>query len=465
MRCLALLATANALQQRYFASTARGCEPYLADELESIGASRVEVGRSGVRFDGDTSIGYKALIHARTATKVLEVLAWRNGVETAADLYNLGRDVPWPDLMDVEGTLRVDATLTGGVAPALAHSHFSSLTLKNAVVDSFRGENQLGRRPSVAKDGCDVPLHLFLDRDRCTLYRSLSSESLHKRGYRARTSHRAALRPTVAAAMLYGARWPQRSRNGEALCDPMCGSGTFLIEAALMARNVAPGLQRVDGEGFACERWKDFDGDAWHAVLREARAQVLDTCPSRIMGADAHAGAAGLARDGLKNAGVEHDVTIEVADCLAWAPDTKPSVVISNPPWDGRLEGADAAWTALRSFLKREAGGGVAHLLTGNMPVTRNLMMRASKKKKLATGGVDLRCLTYEIRGGDVDSAPQIARKDVPLWHAPPRSSYEKLTVVVLKEKLRARSLKVSGRKAELVDRLLEADARVLEGA
>ena len=223
MRCLALLATANALQQRYFASTARGCEPYLADELTNIGASHVEIGRSGVLFDGDTRVGYAALIHARTATKVLEVLAWRNGVETAADLYNLGRDVPWPELMDVEGTLRVDATLTGGVAPALAHSHFSSLTLKNAVVDSFRGENQLGRRPSVAKDGCDVPLHLFLDRDRCTLYRSLSSESLHKRGYRARTSHRAALRPTVAAAMLYGARWPQRSMRGEALCDPMCG--------------------------------------------------------------------------------------------------------------------------------------------------------------------------------------------------------------------------------------------------
>lgn len=249
------------------------------------------------------------------------------------------------------------------------------------------------------------------------------------------------------------------------MCDPMCGSGTFLIEAALMARHIAPGLQRAEGEGFACERWKDFDADAWHEVIREAKAQVLDTCPSRIMGADAHAGAAGLARDGVKNAGVEDDVTIQVADCLAWAPDTKPSVVISNPPWDGRLEGADAAWTALRSFLKREAGGGVAHLLTGNMPVTRNLMMRASKKKKLATGGVDLRCLTYEIRGGDVDSAPQIARKDVPLWHAPPRSKYEALTVVVLKEKLRARSLKVSGRKAELVDRLLEADARVLEGA
>ena len=96
MRCLVVLATANALQQRYFASTARGCEPYLADELESIGASHVEIGRSGVHFDGDTRVGYAALIHARTATKVLEVLAWRNGVETAADLYNLGRGVRGP---------------------------------------------------------------------------------------------------------------------------------------------------------------------------------------------------------------------------------------------------------------------------------------------------------------------------------------------------------------------------------
>ena len=123
----------------------------------------------------------------------------------------------------------------------------------------------------------------------------------------------------------------------------MCGSGTFLIEAALMARQIAPGLQRAESEGFACERWKDFDGDAWDEVIREARERVLDTCPSKIMGADAHAGAAGLARDGIANAGVEDDVTIQVADCLEWTPPHKPSLVISNPPWDGRLEGADAA--------------------------------------------------------------------------------------------------------------------------
>ena len=175
MRCLVVLATANALQQRYFASTARGCEPYLADELTNIGASHVEIGRSGVHFDGDTRVGYAALIHARTATKVLEVLAWRNGVETAADLYNLGRDVPWPELMDVEGTLRVDATLTGGVSQALAHSHFSSLTLKNAVVDSFRGWPE-----SLQEEGRPSPrttatcLCIYSWTGMCALYRSLS---------------------------------------------------------------------------------------------------------------------------------------------------------------------------------------------------------------------------------------------------------------------------------------------------
>lgn len=461
----AFVTTRHAPQQRYFASSARGCELNLAEELETIGAVGVEIGRSGVHFDGPTKIGYRAVVELRTATRVLEVLAWRDQIETAADLYNLGREVPWPELMDVEGTLRVDATVTGGVSQALSHSHFSSLTLKNAVVDAFRSENQLGARPSVAKEGCDVPLHVFLDRDRCTVYRSLSSESLHKRGYRSATSHRAALRPTVAAAMLLAAQWPARSARGEALCDPMCGSGTFLIEAALMARGIAPGLARARNEGFACERWKDFDATAWAEVITEAKKRVLPRSPARIHGADAHAGAAGLARDGLANAGVDKDVSIAVADAAQWSPPDKPALVISNPPWDGRLDGADAAWTALRSFLKREAGGGVAHLLSGNMPVTRNLMMRASKKRKLSTGGVDLTCLTYEIRG-EVDSAPLIkAPADVGSWLAPPRSNYEALTVVVLKEKLRDRSLKVSGRKVELVDRLLEADARVLEGA
>ena len=310
MRCLVVLATANALQQRYFASTARGCEPYLADELASLGASHVEIGRSGVLFDGDTRVGYAALIQCRTATKVLEVLAWRNGVETAADLYNLGRDVPWPELMDVEGTLRVDATLTGGVSQALAHSHFSSLTLKNAVVDSFRGENQLGRRPSVAKDDCDVPLHLFLDRDRCTLYRSLSSESLHKRGYRSRTSHRAALRPTVAAAMLYGARWPQRSMRGEA-CGCMCGSGTLLIGG---------GPWRAHRAGPAAGGERGLRLRTVEGLRRSMRDEVVRKREAALhilrIGADAHAGAAGLARDGIANAGVENDVTAQVADCL-----------------------------------------------------------------------------------------------------------------------------------------------------
>ena len=349
MRCLVLLATANALQQRYFASTARGCEPYLADELASLGASHVEIGRSGVHFDGDTRVGYAALIQCRTATKVLEVLAWRNGVETAADLYNLGRDVPWPELMDVEGTLRVDATLTGGVSQALAHSHFSSLTLKNAVVDSFRGENQLGRRPSVAKDDCDVPLHLFLDRDRCTLYRSLSSESLHKRGYRARTSHRAALRPTVAAAMLYGARWPQRSMRGEALCDPMCGSGTFLIEAALMARQIAPGLQRAESEGFACGEGTD---GAWDEVVRDAGSASWHALQNHGRGRARRRRVSQRWYRERRRRGRRDDEAAVRVDA------GKPSLVISNPPWDAPV--APTRPGRLCEFPQEEAGGGVA---------------------------------------------------------------------------------------------------------
>ena len=170
--------------------------------------------------------------------------------------------------MDVEGTLRVDATLTGGVSQALAHSHFSSLTLKNAVVDSPGRESQMGRRPSVAKDGCDVPLHLFLDRMAgvpCTdLYHQSRCTSA---GIGARTSHRAALRPTVAAAMLYGARWPQRSMRGEALCDPMCGSGTFLIEAALMARHARAGPATGRRRGL---RLRTVEGRATSSGMRSA---------------------------------------------------------------------------------------------------------------------------------------------------------------------------------------------------
>ena len=203
MRCLAVLATANALQQRYFASTARGCEPYLADELDEYQRVSVEIGAQGVHFDGDTRVGYAALIHARTATKVLEVLAWRNGVETAADPQSWerrasarahGRRGHAARRRDADGRRRAGA---GPLALLVADPEKRRRRF-------LRGENQLGRRPSVAKDDCDVPLHLFLDRDRCTLYTDLYHRIAAQARLQVANSHRAALRPTVAAAMSTG---------------------------------------------------------------------------------------------------------------------------------------------------------------------------------------------------------------------------------------------------------------------
>ena len=520
--CLWLAATsAYRPPLRYFASCCRGLEEVLASELSGprIRSPEVRVGKSGCEFDGDMGVLLRAGLEARTATKVMELLACEAGVETAQDLYDVARNVPWDALMRVDGTLRVDTTLGREPSAALTHSHFSSLTVKNAIVDSFRAGNRLGSRPSVDTKACDVPVHLYVDYDEARLYRAVASESLHKRGYRGDVAHKAALRTTVAAGLLYLADWPAKAAAGAVLCDPMCGSGTLPVEAALMARDVAPGLIRA-GFGpagppseaplrFACTTWLDFDGDAWDAALGAALGRALPRAPAQILASDAHDGALRLAKDGARRASVDRDVVFARGDAATLALGAKPDVVVSNPPWDGRLDGAEEAWDALGAFLRREAPGATAHALTGNMAVTRNLRMRASSKRKLVSGGVDLRFLKYEVRGGTpkTEAAPAEAEAEAPAepeakpaarkparaparaptvvvaaaapspWGAAPSpwgpapdaavpiagaADYATRTVVELKDLLRARKLKVSGRKAELVSRLEahDVDAR-----
>lgn len=249
VQCVSLSAYEAPL--RYFASCARGLERTLADELSSevIGASRVTVGSAGCEFDGGRGVAYRAALESRCATKVLELLACESGVETAGDLYDTARSIPWEELMRVESTMRVDTTLGRDVSPALSHSHFSGLTVKNAVVDSFRESSRLGARPSVERAKCDVPVSLYLHRDEARVYRSLSHDSLHKRGYRSETAHVAALRSTVAAGLLYLAEWPRRCES-DVLCDPMCGSGTLAIEAALARRRGEESTRSLGGRFF-----------------------------------------------------------------------------------------------------------------------------------------------------------------------------------------------------------------------
>jgi 23S rRNA G2445 N2-methylase RlmL len=295
--------------------------------------------------------------------------------------------------------------------------------------------------------------------------------------------HAASLRETIAAGCLSLAGF-SRGKLPEVMCDPMCGSATFAIEAALIARNIAPGLVRDrDAPKIAACTWSDFDAGAWSQAVDDAKQRVDESkqAPCLILANDFHAGAIRLAEGDALRAGVSGDIVFDCADAGVYTPQEKPELVISNPPWDERIQGGVEAWQSMSSFLKRGAAGSTAHLLCGNMPLSRELRMRATSKKKLVSGGVDLRLLGYDVYDDQLvpnfAAAPTAAAPPAPkaaaaapafvaapvAAAAPAKKaapvaavvgSYAALTVVQLKDLLRGRDLKLSGVKQELIDRL-----------
>ena len=544
--CLWLLSAASASAaaafgptRQYFASCGGGLEPVLAAELASpnIAADSIETGRLGVSFVGDASVGARAVLWSRSALRVMELLGREEDVHTSEHLYEFARyATDWSDLIansdqtvSVQSVLGTQRAAQGGrmrpgdwqcekcgaivfaskrecfrcgapQPPAeesrgLTHSHFSSLTVKNAVVDALRDRH--GWRPSVDTVDADVPLFLHLHKGAASLYRVLSgSASMHKRGYRAGDAiHAAALRETLAASMLLQAGYAPEE---DVLCDPMCGSGTVVIEAALIAQNVAPGLLRAPP---ALARWSDVPRGVWQDAAAEAEAARRGRAPRPILANDLHGGALRLAERAAHAAGVGDSIDFSVSPAADWAPAERPNLVVTNPPWDVRLEGGEAAWSDLGRFLKSECAGARAWVLSGNKELTRHLRMRADSRLRVENAGGSLALIEYHVlppkgsgqgggQGGAPKSdgaAPDAAREVADAEEPPPSESHERApiaeeatgvapvavdaptpsiesaealsvqTVPQLKEMLRERGLKLSGKKAELIERLLLA--------
>ena len=246
---------------RLFASAPRGIEPLLADELRALGGENVKETRAGVTFDGDLTLAYRVCLWSRVANRVLLPLA-QFPAPTPEALYDGVRGIDWAAHLDQNGTLAVDFN---AYRSAITHTHYGALKVKDAIVDQFR--ERTGVRPSVATNEPDVRINVYVHADVASLSIDLSGESLHRRGYRADTVT-APLKENLAAAILLRAGWPAIAREGGALVDLMCGSGTLPIEAALIASDSAPGLDRTY-YGFL--RWRGHDAAIWEALLAEAR--------------------------------------------------------------------------------------------------------------------------------------------------------------------------------------------------
>ncbi len=371
----------------FFAACTKGLEPALEGELQELGAEEIHVRRGGVAFQGDRRLGYAANLWLRSAIRVQEQLL-NATVHTADDLYDAVAGVDWNEWITPDLTLALFSSVRD--APSMRHSGFVTLKAKDAIVDVVREKH--GSRPSIDRKNPDLPIKLVLQGSRLLLYRDYSGQSLHKRGYRP-IQVKSPLNEATAAGLLLMSDWDRASP----LVDPMCGSGTFPIEAALLAADRAPGINRK----FPFQRWPDFDAKVWAELREEAKARAQRTLAFPIEGADRHRGALELAKRGAWEANVDALVEFTVADARAFVPKVRPGVVVCNPPYGERLgddEEVVDSWVALGNFLHQQCGGATAWLLSGNREVTRHLGLRVSKRIPVMNGPIDCRWLQYEIR-------------------------------------------------------------------
>jgi len=378
-------------ERYYYAACTLGLENVLADELRALGAGRVEARRGGAAFTGDRRIGYAACLWLRSAVRVQEELA-RGPAGTREDLYDLVASIDWSRTIGPLQTLAVDGTVKDSFAN---DTRFPVLVVKDAVCDQFR--ERTGKRPSVDKDRPDLRIKLVLQGNEAIVYRDLGGEPLHKRGYR-EIQHKSPLNEATAAGLLLHTEWDKKAP----LCDPMCGSATFLIEAAWLATDRAPGL----GRSFAFERWQDADFDAWRQLFDDAEARASRGAANlpKLAGNDRHPGAIAIAEQALQAAGLAGRIELRHGDCADFVPPFVTKRVVTNPPYGDRLQADDgtlnASWQALGHFLHRECEDATAWVLCGNADLTRNLGLRATIKMPVKNGPIDCRWLCYEIDSG-----------------------------------------------------------------
>lgn len=323
-----------AKQHKFTVTAARGMLSLLADELKQLGITQLKQEQGNIRFTGGLEDAYKVCLWSRVAIRVLMPIATIKA-ENPEQLYEGVTALPWEDHLDgVEGTLAVDFN---SFRSKIKHSQFGAQKVKDAIVDRFRAAS--GVRPSVALYQPDIRVNVYLRHNQATVSIDLSGESLHRRGYRVRNTQ-APLKENLAAAILLSADWPKLSRQGWALIDPMCGSGTFLIEAAMMAADIAPGILR-DYYGFSF--WKQHDREAWKRLKADAerRKQAGLSRLPLILGGDADPQAVAAARANIAEAGLAEWIQVEERQLLDWPALSQSlpqaGLLVCNPPYGERM--------------------------------------------------------------------------------------------------------------------------------
>jgi putative N6-adenine-specific DNA methylase len=374
--------------QAYFATCPRGLEPVLAAELARIGAADIAVTGGGAHFAGDAAVCYRANLESRIATRVLRRLAHVE-YRTEQHVYEATRAIPWREWFDAGQSIRVDVNATRCPLKSL---DFATLRIKDAVCDRFRDET--GVRPDVDTREPDVRIAGYLDATHFTLYLDTSGEPLHRRAYRGRTGE-APIRENLAAGIIALTGWD----GVEPFLDPMCGSGTFLVEAALIALDIAPGSRR----GFGFERLADFDAALWGRIRDAARSRERAHEPRPIFGADLYGEALKTARSSLEAAGLADVASLKQANVLELPPPAAGGVMVTNPPYGVRMgedEELAAFYPRLGDALKARYAGWRCFFITGDLRLAKLIGLKASRRTPLFNGTLECRLFEYRIVSG-----------------------------------------------------------------
>ncbi len=373
-----------------FAPCPRGLEQALAAELQALGADAVEAVGGGVAFSGDLGVVYRANLHSRIATRILQHL-FTVPYASEDDVYRATLAVDWPQQFEVSRSIRVYVSAQRCPLKSL---DFITLRIKDAVCDRFRRD--CGSRPDVDTRAPQVRIHAFLDPESFTLYLDTSGEPLFKRGLRTAAGI-APLKENLAAGIIRLSGW----EPGAALLDPMCGGGTFLLEAAQMALGIAPGANRA----FAFERLRNFDAALWRELRDEAEAQRKPLVPLPIHGSELYGDTLKIARANLQAAGLESAVQLKQANALEISAPAASGVMITNPPYGERMgeqrELADF-YPKFGDVLKQKFTGWNCYILSADMNLPKLIKLKVSRRTPLFNGALECRLFEYKIVAGSL---------------------------------------------------------------
>jgi putative N6-adenine-specific DNA methylase len=372
------------MMNQYFATCPRGLEALLQAELQAAGAKDIKPTDGGVGFAGELGVCYSANLHSRIATRILMQVT-RGNYATEDDLYQAAYKLNWPNWFDVKHDFMVKVT---GVKCPLKSLEFATLRIKDAVCDKFR--QVVDSRPYIDTKNPAVRIHAYLTADNYVYYVDTSGDALYMRGNR-KASIEAPLRENLAAGILQLSGW----KAGTALLDPMCGSGTFLLEAAMISLNIAPGLHR----NFGFEKLKNFESDTWKKIKNTALKNVKPVSFQKIYGSDSDLRAVRVARQNLSEAGLLEAVQLAQVDIIEAIPPTDSGVMVANPPYGVRIgedEELALLYPKMGEALKRKFASWNTYFLTNDLRLPKLMRLTPSKRTPLFNG--PLECRLFEIK-------------------------------------------------------------------